>query len=272
MAASLIHPTAVISPLAQLDSSVSVGPFCLVGDNVRIGANSSLAAHVIIEGHTTIGSDNRFHANAVIGGPPQDKKYAGEPTRLVIGDRNTFRESVTVNCGTMQDAAVTTIGSDNWIMAYVHVAHDCIIGDQTILANCTQLAGHVQIGDWAILGGFTGIHQFCKVGAHAMAGVGSVVLHDIPPFVMVSGNSASAHGINTEGLKRRGFSAQAISQLRTAYKTIYKSGLSLEQARLSLGEQVNILAQSGDATQVQASQSVAQLLEFLAKVTRGIVR
>ena len=272
MTAPLIHPTAIVSPLAQLDSSVSVGPFCLVGDHVQIDANTSLAAHVIVEGHTKIGRDNRFHANAVIGGPPQDKKYAGEPTRLVIGDRNTFRESVTVNCGTMQDAGVTTIGSDNWVMAYVHVAHDCIIGDQTILANCTQLAGHVQIGDWAILGGFTGIHQFCKVGAHAMAGVGSVVLHDIPPFVMVSGNSASAHGINTEGLKRRGFNAQAISQLRTAYKTIYKSGLSLEQARLSLVEQINSLAQSDDAAQVQASQSVAQLLEFLAKVTRGIVR
>lgn len=272
MSASLIHPTAIVSPRAQLDSSVSIGPFCMVGDHVRIDANTRLAAHVIIEGHTQIGRNNQFHANTVIGGPPQDKKYAGEPTRLEIGDNNTFREAVTVNCGTAQDTGVTTIGSDNWIMAYVHIAHDCVVGDQTILANCTQLAGHVQIGDWAILGGFTGIHQFCKVGAHAMAGVGSVVLHDIPPFVMVSGNSASAHGINTEGLKRRGFSAQAIGQLRAAYKTIYKSGLSLEQARASLHEQHTVLAQSDVAEHIEASQSVAQLLDFLTKVTRGIVR
>ena len=272
MASPRIHPSAIVSSSAQLDSSVSVGPFCIVGDHVQIGANSNLAAHVIIDGHTTIGRYNCFHSNAVIGGPPQDKKYAGELTKLVIGDRNTFRESVTVNCGTAQDAGVTVVGSDNWIMAYVHIAHDCVVGDQTILANCTQLAGHVQVGDWAILGGFTGVHQYCKVGAHAMAGVGSVVLHDIPPFVMVSGNSAQAHGINTEGLKRRGFSTQAIAQLRAAYKTIYKSGESFEKARILLGEQIKRLGDSGDEASVDAGNAVAQLLNFLNHVTRGIVR
>ena len=268
----LIHSTAIVSSLAQLDSSVTVGPFCIVGDHVQIGAGTSLAAHVVIEGHTSIGAANKFHANAVIGGPPQDKKYAGEPTRLVIGDRNTFRESVTVNCGTAQDAGVTTVGSDNWIMAYVHIAHDCVVGNQSILANCTQLAGHVHVGDFAILGGFTGVHQHCKVGAHAMAGVGSVVLHDIPPFVMVSGNSAQAHGINTEGLKRRGFSAQTIAQLRAAYKILYKSGESFEKARVLLAEQVKTLNESNDPLAVEASQSVAHLLSFLNLVTRGIVR
>jgi UDP-N-acetylglucosamine acyltransferase len=186
----------------------------------------------------------------------------------VIGDRNTFRESVTLNCGTVQDLGVTTIGSDNWVMAYVHVAHDCIVGNQTILANCTQLAGHVQVGDWAILGGFTGVHQFCKVGAHAMCGVGSVVLHDIPPYVMVSGNSAAAHGMNLEGLKRRGFTPEQLTQLRQAYKTLYKNGLTLEQAKAALQEQLQALQDK----QSDAVGSVQLLTDFLQQVTRGIVR
>jgi UDP-N-acetylglucosamine acyltransferase len=221
-----IHPSAIVDPNAQLADGVTVGAFSIVGPNVSIGANTQLHAHVIIEGYTSVGADNRFHAHSVIGGAPQDKKYAGEPTQLVIGDRNTFRESVTVNCGTIQDGGVTRVGNDNWVMAYVHIAHDCLVGSNTIMANCVQLAGHVVVGDWAILGGFTGVHQFCKVGAHAMAGVGSIVLHDIPPYVMVSGNSAQAHGINTEGLKRRGFTAAQIAQLRSAYKTLYKQGLT----------------------------------------------
>jgi UDP-N-acetylglucosamine acyltransferase len=263
-----IHPSAFVDSKAQLADGVTVGAFSIVGPNVSIGANSQLHAHVIIEGHTTIGADNRFHAHSVIGGAPQDKKYAGEPTKLVIGDRNTFRESVTVNCGTVQDSGVTRVGNDNWVMAYVHVAHDCSVGDNTIMANCVQLAGHVVVGDWAILGGFTGVHQFCKVGAHAMAGVGSVVLHDIPPYVMVSGNSAQAHGINTEGLKRRGFSAAQITQLRAAYKTLYKQGLTFEQAKLALNAQVDSLR----GTEAESAQSVALLVDFLSDVTRGIVR
>jgi UDP-N-acetylglucosamine acyltransferase len=263
-----IHPSAFVDPKAKLADGVSVGAFSVVGANVSIGANSQLHAHVIIEGHTTIGANNNFHPHSVIGGAPQDKKYAGEPTQLVIGDRNTFRESVTVNCGTVQDGGVTRVGNDNWVMAYVHVAHDCLVGNNTIMANCVQLAGHVVVGDWAILGGFTGVHQFCKVGAHAMAGVGSVVLHDIPPYVMVSGNSAAAHGINTEGLKRRGFTGQQIAQLRLAYKTLYKQGLTFEQAKLALAIQIETLQQA----EPDCAQSVALLASFLGDVTRGIVR
>ncbi len=265
---ALIHPSAIVSPKAELASNVRVGPFCVIGEHVQIDANSVLHAHVTVDGHTKIGQGNEFFAHAAVGGPPQDKKYAGEPTRLVIGDRNTFRESVTLNCGTVQDLGVTTIGSDNWVMAYVHVAHDCIVGNQTILANCTQLAGHVQIGDWAILGGFTGVHQFCKVGAHAMCGVGSVVLHDIPPYVMVSGNSAAAHGMNLEGLKRRGFTPEQLTQLRQAYKTLYKNGLTLEQAKAALLEQLQALHDK----QSDAAGSVQLLTDFLKQVTRGIVR
>lgn len=263
-----IHPSAFVDPKAQLADGVIVGAFSVVGANVSIGANSQLHAHVIIEGHTTIGANNNFHPHSVIGGAPQDKKYAGEPTQLVIGDRNTFRESVTVNCGTVQDGGVTRVGNDNWVMAYVHVAHDCLVGNNTIMANCVQLAGHVVVGDWAILGGFTGVHQFCKVGAHAMAGVGSVVLHDIPPYVMVSGNSAAAHGINIEGLKRRGFAAPQIAQLRLAYKTLYKQGLTFEQAKLTLAIQIETLQQ----TEADCAQPVTVLANFLRDVTRGIVR
>ncbi len=263
-----IHPTALVDPKAQLDSGVSVGPFCVVGPQVSLGRDTQLAAHVMIDGATTIGAQNRFFAHAVIGGEPQDKKYAGEPTRLVIGDRNTFRESVTVNCGTTQDRGITAIGNDNWIMAYVHVAHDCIVGNQTIMANCVQLAGHVHVGDWVILGGFTGVHQFCKIGAHAMAGVGSVVLKDIPPFVMVSGNSAQAHGINTEGLKRRGFTAEQIDILRQAYKTLYRQNLTFEDAKAALAATQLSL----QTTQPESANVLGLLTGFLDQVTRGIVR
>jgi UDP-N-acetylglucosamine acyltransferase len=262
-----IHPLALVDPKAQIGDGTVVGAFSVIGPHVVIGPNCTIANHVTIQGNTLIGAQNTFHANSVIGGVPQDKKYAGEPTRLVIGDRNTFRESVTANCGTVQDRNVTQIGHDNWIMAYVHIAHDCIVGNQTIMANCTQLAGHVEVGDWAILGGFTGVHQFCKIGAHAMCGVGSVVLHDIPPYVMVSGNSAQAHGMNWEGLKRRGFSSEQIAQLRLAYKTLYKSGLTLEQAKQALTEQVNSLTAQPDC-----ANAVGLLNDFLRRVSRGIVR
>jgi UDP-N-acetylglucosamine acyltransferase len=259
-----IHPTAIVDPQAQLAGDVEVGPYAVIGPTVRIDAGTTIGAHAVIEGHTTIGRDNRIFQFASVGADPQDKKYKGEPTRLEIGDRNTFREFVTVNTGTTQDAGVTRVGSDNWVMAYVHIAHDCVVGDHTTLANATNLAGHVEIGDWVILGGFTGVHQFCKIGAHAMTGVGSVVLHDIPPFVMASGNTASAHGMNTEGLRRRGFSPEQINALRRAYRTLYKSGLTLEQARAQLAEE----AGQGGA----AAEAVGTLAAFLTRVTRGIVR
>jgi UDP-N-acetylglucosamine acyltransferase len=267
-----IHASAIVDPKAQLGSNISIGPFSIIGPNVVIGDGCTLGPHVIVEGHTSLGQSNQIFAHAVIGGTPQDKKYAGESTRLVIGDRNTIRESVTINCGTVQDQSITQVGNDNWIMAYVHVAHDCVVGHNTVLANCVQLAGHVQVGDYVILGGFTGVHQFCKVGAHAMAGVGSVVLHDIPPYVMVSGNSAQAHGMNFEGLKRRGFSAEQISQLRAAYKTLYKSGLTFEEAKKALLQQVEQLHAATEAGIREAAPSVALFSNFLTGVTRGIVR
>ena len=259
-----IHPTAIVDPGAELAEDVQIGPYAVIGPAVRIGSGTTVGAHTVIDGHTTIGRDNRIFQFASVGAAPQDKKYKDEPTRLEIGDRNTFREFVTVNTGTTQDAGVTRVGSDNWIMAYVHIAHDCVVGNHTTLANTTNLAGHVEIGDWVILGGFTGVHQFCKIGAHAMTGVGSVVLHDIPPFVMASGNTASAHGMNTEGLRRRGFSSEQINALRRAYRTLYKSGLTLEQARAQLADE----AGQGGA----GAEAIGTLAGFLTRVTRGIVR
>ena len=262
---SRIHPSAVIDSRAELDSDVEVGAYSVIGAQTHIGAGTVIGPHVVIEGHTVVGRNNRFHPFASIGGPPQDKKYRGEPTSLVIGDGNTFRESVTINRGTVQDAGVTRIGSDNWVMAYVHIAHDCSIGDHTIFANSTNLAGHVQVGDWAILGGCTQVHQFCKIGAHAMTGAGTVVLHDIPPYVMTSGNSASAHGLNSEGLKRRGFSPSRLQALRSAYKLLYKAGLTLGEARVALQR---LEAES----EADSAADIALLNGFLARVTRGIVR
>lgn len=261
---SNIHPTAIIDPKAELDASVKVGAYSIIGPGVRIGADTVVGPHTVIDGVTTIGRGNRIFQFASIGAPPQDKKYGGEPTRLEIGDDNTIREFVTLNCGTAQEKGVTRIGSDNWIMAYVHVAHDCVVGDHTIFANSTNLAGHVEIGDWVVLGGYTGIHQFCKVGAHAMTGVGTVVLHDIPPFVMAMGNTAAAHGINSEGLRRRQFTSETINALRRAYRTLYKAGFTLEEARTRLAEQ----ALEDDFARAE----VTLLLDFLRGVTRGIVR
>ena len=256
----MIHPTAIIHPDARLGKGVRVGPYSIIGEHVEIGDNTSIGPHVVITGHTRIGCDNRIYQFCSLGEVPQDKKYAGEPTRLEIGDRNTLREFCTFNIGTAQDAGVTRIGSDNWIMAYVHIAHDCQVGNRTIFANNSQLAGHVHVDDWAILGGYTGVHQFCRVGAHTMTAVGTVVLQDVPPYVMAAGNSASPYGINVEGLKRRGFSPDALLALKRAYRTLYKSGLMLEEARAKLAE---------DA---KTHPELQPILDFLAVSRRGIIR
>jgi UDP-N-acetylglucosamine acyltransferase len=237
---------------------------------VEIGAGSRIGAHAVIEGPTRLGRDNEVFQFASIGAAPQDKKYKGEPTRLEIGERNVFREFTTLNRGTAQGLGLTRIGDDNLMMAYVHVAHDCIVGNQTIFANCTSLGGHVEVGDWAILGGYTGVHQFCKIGAHAMTGVGSVILHDVPPFVRTSGNSASAHGINTTGLRRRGFDDETINQIKRAYRVLYRSGLSLDEARARLAGHAAALQSEG--APAAAVESVGMLADFLSGVTRGIVR
>ena len=259
-----IHPSAIIAAGAQLHDSVSVGPYCVIGSQVSIGANTKIASHVVIDGATRIGQDNTIYQFASIGAAPQDKKYAGEPTALHIGDRNTVREFATLNRGTVQDQGVTRIGNDNWIMAYVHVAHDCVVGNNTIMANNATLGGHVQIDDWVVLGGCTAIHQFCKVGAHAMTGAGTLLLHDLPPFVLASGNTAQAHGLNSEGMRRRGFSAEQINLLRRAYKSLYKNGLTFEQAKHELDQ---LAADHSDI-----AQALLTLTSFFARVTRGIVR
>ncbi|MFZ6748621.1 acyl-ACP--UDP-N-acetylglucosamine O-acyltransferase [Undibacterium sp. Ren11W] len=260
-----IHPSALIDPKASLDSSVEVGAYTIIGPNVRIGAGTKIGPHVVIEGHTTIGRENTLFQFSSIGAAPQDKKYAGEPTRLEIGDRNVIREFCTFNLGTSQDVGVTRLGNDNWIMAYVHIAHDCQVGNHTIFANNAALAGHVHIGDWVILGGFSNTHQFCKIGAHAMVGMSTSLTQDVPPFVMLNGNPAAAHGINVEGLKRRGFSREQISAIRQSYKLLYKSGLTLEEAKLALDQQVADLAP-------EQALHVKAIREFLDGSTRGIVR
>jgi UDP-N-acetylglucosamine acyltransferase len=254
------HPTAIIHPHAKLAADVAVGAYSIIGEHVEIGVGTVIGPHVVINGHTCIGQHNRIFQFCSLGEIPQDKKYANEPTRLEIGDHNTIRESCTFNIGTVQDIGVTRLGNHNWIMAYVHVAHDCQVGDHTILANCTQLAGHVTIGDYAILGGFTGVHQFVKVGAHVITGVSTVLLQDLPPYVLVSGNPSVPHGINSEGLKRRGFSGPSIMAIKRAYKTLYKSGLSLEDAKAVIQSQLG------------AHQELQLLVDFLAATSRGIIR
>ena len=255
-----IHPTAIVSPDATLAKNVEVGAYSIIGAGVSIAAGTTIGAHVIIEGPTSIGRDNRIYQFASLGAAPQDKKYAGEPTRLEIGDRNTIREFCTLNRGTVQDGGVTKVGDDNWIMAYVHIAHDCQVGNHTILANNTSLAGHVHLHDYAILGGFTLVHQFCKIGAHVITAVGTVVFKDVPPYVTAAGYDAAPHGINSEGLKRRNFSPASIAALKRAYKTLYRNGLTLEQAKIELAEQLKECA------------DIKILLDFLDVSTRGIVR
>ena len=261
---SNIHSTALIAKEACLDSSVEVGPYSIIGPHVRVGCGTKIGPHVVVEGHTTIGSDNTFFQFASIGAAPQDKKYQGEPTKLEIGDRNTIREFCTFNLGTVQDAGVTRIGNDNWMMAYVHIAHDCQVGNNTIFANNASLAGHVEVGDWVILGGFSGVHQFCKIGAHAMLGMNTSLTQDVPPFLILSGNPAAAHGLNIEGLKRRGFTREQINGIRKAYKLIYKSGLTLDQAKLALIE--------AQEEHPEAQTYIQQMHAFLGGSTRGIVR
>lgn len=259
-----IHATAIVDKNASLDSTVEVGPYAVIGPNVVIGAGTKIGSHVVMDGHTTVGRDNVFHPFSSIGGPPQDKKYAGEPTRLDIGDRNLIREFCTFNLGTVQDGGVTRIGNDNWIMAYVHLAHDVQVGSHTIFANNASLAGHVEVGDWVILGGFSAVHQFCKIGSHAMLGMSTSLTQDVPPFVILNGNPAAAHGINVEGLKRRGFTREQIGAIRNAYKTIYKSGFTLAEAKSALAEAEKALP--------DAAIHLRAMREFLETSSRGIVR
>ena len=259
-----IHPTAIVDPKAELDGSVTIGPYTLVGPHVKIGAGTAVAGHVVIEGHTTIGRDNRIFQFASVGAANQDKKYQGEPCELVVGDRNTIREFCTLHIGTVQDKAVTTLGNDNWIMAYVHVAHDCVVGSNTTLANNATLAGHVEIGDWVTVGGLTGIHQFVKIGAHAMIGFASAVSQDVPPFMLVDGNPLAVRGVNVVGLRRRDFSAERIAAVKQMHKLLYREGRTLESAR----EAVAGLAQSAP----EAAADVAMMNAFLAGATRGIAR
>jgi UDP-N-acetylglucosamine acyltransferase len=259
-----IHPTAIVDPQAELDASVEVGAYALIGPHVRIGADTTVGPHCVIEGRTTIGRGNRIFPFCSLGAAPQDKKYAGEPTELVIGDGNTIREFCTFNLGTAQDAGVTRLGDDNWIMAYVHLAHDCQVGSHTILANNATLAGHVHVGDWAIVGGLTGVHQFCKVGAHVMVGFGSAVSQDVPPFMLVDGNPLAVRGFNVEGLRRRGFGPERIGAVKQMHRLLYRQGLTLEQAR----ERIAALATEVPA----AAGDVALMQDFLARATRGIAR
>ncbi len=261
---ALIHTTALVDPLAQLHPTVSVGPYSIIGPDVKVDAHTKIGSHCVIDGYTTIGKNNHFYRFCSVGGMPQDKKYAGEPTRLEIGDRNMVREYVTINTGTVQDVGVTRLGSDNWVMAYVHVAHDCQIGSNVILANGVQMGGHVHIGDWAIVGGLAAVHQFGRIGAHSMTGGQSALHMDVPPYVMGSGNPCVPVGVNVEGLKRRGFTPEAISALRDAYKLIYRRGLSLDEARLQMRQRQTAEPEVAPALQV--------MLDFLDGSTRGIIR
>jgi UDP-N-acetylglucosamine acyltransferase len=255
-----IHPTAIIDPKAELDSTVEVGAYSVIGPDVRIGNGTMIGSHVVVKGPTTIGRNNRIFQFSSLGEMPQDKKYDNEQTTLEIGDGNTIREFCTFNRGTAQDKGATRIGHNNWIMAYVHIAHDCQIGDNTIFANNSSLAGHVDVDDFAILGGFTLIHQFCKIGAHIITAVGSVVFKDIPPYVTAAGYDAKPHGINAEGLKRRGFTSDTIMNLKRAYKTLYRNGLTLDEAKQQLRQQH------------EKCPEIGIVLDFLDGSTRGIIR
>jgi UDP-N-acetylglucosamine acyltransferase len=259
-----IHPTAIVDPAADLATDVVVGPYAVIGAGVRIGRGSEIGAHCVIEGPTTIGEGNRIFSHAALGGAPQDMKYRGEPTRLVIGDRNTIREFCTFNRGTEQGGGVTRVGSDNWVMAYVHVAHDVQLGSRTILANNATLAGHVEVGDWVIVGGLTGVHQFCKIGAHAMTGFQSRISQDVPPYMMVEGNPSGVRGFNAEGLRRRGFSKERIALVKQMHRLLYRDALALDAAKDAIAA-LRGTVDGGDT-------DVALLLDFLAASTRGIVR
>ena len=259
-----IHATAIVDARAELAPSVEVGPYCVVGPGVHIDDGTTIAAHCVIEGPTTIGRDNRVHPFNSLGGAPQDMKYRGEPTSLVIGDRNTIREYCSFNRGTTQDAGSTRLGDDNWVMAYVHIAHDVQLGSHCVLANNATLAGHVHVGDWATIGGLSGVHQFVKIGAHAMIGFQAHVAQDVPPFMTVDGNPLAVRAVNLTGLKRRDFSAERMSLIRQMHKLIYRSGQPLEQAVAQIAA---LKGQSPDA-----DADVELMLGFLAAARRGIVR
>lgn len=256
----MIHASAIVSNSATVHAEATIGPYAVVGDHVEIGAGTRIEAHVVIEGPTIIGEDNRIFQFASIGGDPQDKKYAGESTTLRIGDRNTIRESCTINRGTAQDRGETTIGDDNWIMAYAHIAHDCVVENNTIFANNASIAGHVRVGDWAILGGFTTAHQFCHIGAHAMTSMFTYITKDIPAYVVVSGRPAAPRGVNAEGLRRRGFSASQIRNIREAYRVLYRQGLKLEEATQALSERA------------KSQDEISLFLQSLRGSSRGLVR
>jgi len=256
----VIDARAIVSGEAELAADVSVGPFSIIGPQVQIGPRTVVGPHVVINGPTTLGADNRVFQFASIGDAPQDKKYQGEPTRLQIGDRNVFRESCTVNRGTAHDQGVTRIGSDNLFMAYAHVAHDCVVGSHTVFANCAALGGHVEIGDWAILGGLTAVHQFTKIGAHAFLGGGAIVTRDVPPYVMVAGNPAVPHAVNSEGLKRRGFTEEQIRHIRDAYRIVYRSDLKLAEALARL------------APQADGRPEIRAFVDFIHASTRSLAR
>ena len=256
----MIHPTAIVEPGARLAPGVSVGAYSLIGAQVEIGEGTVVGPHVVIEGRVRLGRNNRVHQFASIGGPPQDKKYAGEDTSVEIGDGNTIREYVTINRGTIGDAKVTRVGDDNWIMAYVHFAHDCQIGSHTIFANACELAGHVQVGDWAILGATTLVHQFVRIGAHSFTGMGTYLDRDLPPYVRAAGNRAQAFGINTVGLRRRGFPQAVIDALKQAYKTAYRGAPGQDELQAAL------------QAQAAACAEVREFAGFLAASTRGFVR
>lgn len=256
----MIHSTAIVDKSANLADDVNVGPYSVIGPNVTIDAGTTVGPHVVINGPTTIGKNNRIFQFASIGEEPQDKKYAGEPTSLEIGNGNVIRECCTISRGTVQDEGVTRVANDNWIMAYVHIAHDCQIGSNTIFANSASLAGHVEVQDHAILGGFTLVHQFCKIGAHCFTQMNSVISKDVPPFLMVAGHMAKPYGLNSEGLKRRGMSSEVLSALKKAYKVVYRSGNSLDQAIAELTESASNYSE------------VKQFVDFLSNATRGIVR
>ncbi len=256
----MIHPTAHIDPGARLGARVSVGAFTIIGADVDIGDGTSIGPHCVIEGPTRIGNDNRIYSHAALGSDPQDKKFAGERTELVIGDRNTIREFTTFSRGTTEGGGATVIGDDNWIMAYVHIAHDCQVGSNAIFANNATLAGHAVIEDWVILGGFVGVHQFCRIGAHAFIGMGSLINADVPPFVLVAHSYAAPRGINAEGLKRRGFDPARIASIKRAYRTLFVSGKPMAEARKEL------------AGSAQDSADVRQMLEFIERSERGLLR
>lgn len=259
-AGRLIHPSALIDADAVLADDVSVGPFTIIGPGVEVGAGTVIGPHVVLKGPTRIGRNNRIYQFSSVGEDCQDKKYAGEPTRLEIGDRNVIREFVTIHRGTIQDKGVTSIGNDNLLMAYTHVAHDCVVGNGCIMANAASLAGHVHVNDHAILGGFTLVHQFCKIGKYSFSAMGSVVSRDIPPYVIVGGSPTEPHGVNTVGLERRGFSSDAIREIRRAYKIIYKSNHKLDEA-------IALLADMATRT-----PELACMVEFLRNTGRSIVR